>query len=971
MRVLKSFWFISVLILVLLYTLFGFFGVPYLAKNVLPEKLEKSTKLNLSIQKAKFNPFTFQANILDLKLLDAEKKPLFSSKDISTKLNIGEIFKKNISFENIILNSPILNAKIDEKGRLNLVSRLPKTKNNDKNKTKSDWNFEINTLHIKNANINFQAKNSKNPIDISLKPLFFQAKNISTKKDKISSQLLNTSAKNIKKIDYNGTMILNPLHVKGALRVEDLDINAFIDYGLGKKGVYPKDSNVFIDLNYELFLKDGFLKLTFSDVDVSFLNTKLFYEKDKISSLKKLDLKGFEFNFDTKAKEFKINKGALHLNDVNIKKTSLMNLNGDIKTFDIPNITLTYNLNGALKTNIKNMDFTNANVSFKNHKSSLQNFNLKDFSFFLKDKLFNLIIKNVDLKDLAYSDKNSSDVKLKLAKINNISLAKNSLNIDDLNVSSGDIKYILTTNDTTNEQNSTSDFKFLLKSFNLSNSKLDFTHADKFSQKISNINASVKNISNELNESIKFKLSANENSLLSLKADGNILPKPLDFNTNFDINFKKMNLINPYIKDFITLKLKKGEFTTKGELKFSNDTININANSSINELNIEDKNEKEFFTLKSIELKNAVFDSKENSLSIKNIELKNPNLNISISKNSKTSLENILAENDKKSKKSDKKFNFFLKDFIIKNGSLYLQDNNLLNPSQTKLKKINATLSSFYLNKTKLAKLKLNANINGTGFLSIDGKFVPKDIKINSDIKADIKNLGIKTLNSYTQKFLGYNTKKGTFSTHITQNINKGKLKGNSDTVIGNFELGSRVKSKDALKVPLELGLKLLSDNDGNVKLNIPISGDMNKPDFSYGGVVVSAVVRFFTGIVAAPFNIIGNVLGIDAKNLKTVDFQASSPFLEVSENAKIDSYVKIIKKQPKLKLIVKGAYDKTKDFNGSQDADFIALANQRAESIRDELINKGLSKNSIIIQKPVSVKSKRGDWIGCPMGIE
>ena len=61
--------------LLLIYTLFGFYGVPYILKNVVPNKL-KEMNVSLSLNEVKFNPYTFELNVTKPELNTTS--PLFS-----------------------------------------------------------------------------------------------------------------------------------------------------------------------------------------------------------------------------------------------------------------------------------------------------------------------------------------------------------------------------------------------------------------------------------------------------------------------------------------------------------------------------------------------------------------------------------------------------------------------------------------------------------------------------------------------------------------------------------------------------------------------------------------------------------------------------------------------------------------------------------------------------------------------------
>lgn len=904
MRALKIFSFMAIFIFIF-YTLLGFFGIPYIMKNFLPEKLAQKTHLHVRIEKIYFNPFSFYLNLENTKISDKDGFSFFESKNLHANLDIFPLFSKLISFEDIGLDLPSLSIKIDKEGKTNLLQYMEiNDKNTTKTQSKSPWNFEIKNLEIKKANINLDAKNAKKPIKLSFSPLNLKLKNLSSKKDFISSQTLDTKISNAKDLSYKGTISLNPLNIKGRFNIKDMNLNSLVAYGLSKKELYPKNTRVDMDFSYEMSINKNGIKLDGDIKDINFKNMEIFKNEDKIASLKSLDFKDFYLFLSSSKKALEISKGHVIANGVSLFENDFLPIKAKTKEAKISNINIKYDLANKFEARIKNIDLNQA-----------------------------------DLKINLFEDKNQS---------------KQDGQIEQ-NASKGNVS-----------------FKYLVDNININNSKLDFSDKNEFNQTISSINAHIKNISSDQNKSIFLDLNASEKDQLKLSLKTDILANPFSLDAKYNLEYNSLEKLNPYIQKFIKAKLTKGKLGSQGDIKYKNENLILTSNAKLKEINLLDKKEKKLISLGDLDAKNINFNQEKNELEIENLSLENPSIDIDLQKNGKNNFDNIFIEHENKNKeKSGKKFDSALKKLSLKDGELNLKNQNLPSPSNTLVNKIKLDLDDFYLNKPKNTKLKLNANINETGFLSISGNFIPKDIKINSKIDTNIRNLSIKSINAYTQKYLGYDTKKGTISSQISQNIKKGQLQGKSETKIQNFNLGKKVKSKDALNVPLELALSLLKDSNGDINLNIPFSGDMNSPDFSYGSVIVKTIIQFFTSIVSAPFNIIGNVLGVDADKLKSVDFQASSAILEVSENAKMDSYVKIIQKYPKLKLSVQGTYDKKLDAKEDEDTDLVKLATLRANAIKEALLAKGLTEKNIIIQKPKEINSKDKEWIGCEMGIK
>jgi len=82
--------------------------------------------------------------------------------------------------------------------------------------------------------------------------------------------------------------------------------------------------------------------------------------------------------------------------------------------------------------------------------------------------------------------------------------------------------------------------------------------------------------------------------------------------------------------------------------------------------------------------------------------------------------------------------------------------------------------------------------------------------------------------------------------------VSDSKLLGANKVVLNQMALGKTVESPDALDLPLELALAVLKDSDGVIDIGLPVSGDLNDPQFDYGAVIAKAIGNVLGGIQCA-----------------------------------------------------------------------------------------------------------------------
>jgi len=132
--------------------------------------------------------------------------------------------------------------------------------------------------------------------------------------------------------------------------------------------------------------------------------------------------------------------------------------------------------------------------------------------------------------------------------------------------------------------------------------------------------------------------------------------------------------------------------------------------------------------------------------------------------------------------------------------------------------------------------------------------------------------------------------------------------------VLDQFTLGKKIKSDEAIDLPLKLALALFTDKDGVIDIKLPITGDMNSPDFAIGGILMKTFVNLITKAVTSPFSMVANLVGGDPNKLKSVDFAAGDATLSSSNKEQLTTLAEVLKDRPKLALEIRPYVDKQED---------------------------------------------------------
>jgi len=495
----------------------------------------------------------------------------------------------------------------------------------------------------------------------------------------------------------------------------------------------------------------------------------------------------------------------------------------------------------------------------------------------------------------------------------------------------------------TKKESASKPWEFLLQETNLKDAKVSFTDNmgnEPIKTDLTQTSLHVKNISLDGKTPIGFKLDTKINKNSKLKSTGTVLTKP--FKLKSDIVLKDFNAVDysAYVKPYLNFKIDQTTIDTKTHVEVTykkNLNLKILSDAKVKNLLLKTNDNQKFLEWKILDINKIKYTHNPMKLSIKSLSLDKPFVKLHIDKKGKTNFTGLIKESKKteKTQKKQKKSDIKIKIGPIKltNGTSDFSDFSLPFPFKTHIHNLEGKVSSLDFQSTTPTKLGLIGKIDEYGYTDIQGVLLPLNISEHSNINVLFKNIDLTSLTPYSSKFVGYEIKKGKLSMDLKYSIEKSALVGDNKLNIDTLELGEVVNSENATSLPLELAIALLKDADGQIDIDMPVKGDINNPDFSYSSVVWKALGNMITGIVTAPFKMLGNMLGVDGDELKSIDFDKGSALLISTEQEKLINIEKILTKRPKLKITITGGYDDIYDVKQLQKDEFVKIIKKELKS--------------------------------------
>jgi hypothetical protein len=476
---------------------------------------------------------------------------------------------------------------------------------------------------------------------------------------------------------------------------------------------------------------------------------------------------------------------------------------------------------------------------------------------------------------------------------------------------------------------------------------------------IDNLNLIVKGFSTEKEKNASLSLSCDIGAKGILSSDGAIGINPLA--ADLALNLKGINIapFQPYFTDKIRILITEGSINAEGALRLTspeNEGIravytgkaSLTKFSSVDKINADD-----FLKWGSLSLEGMEIGYNPLYMNIKEVSLADFYWRLIVNKDSSLNVGKIFeAEADKaeiyiadesKEKTGFQKEKVKSKAIDIKTvkfdgGTINFSDRYVAPSYSATLAAIGGKVSGISSRDESLASVDLRGRFENYAPLEITGTINPLKEDLYLDLKVDFKDMDLSPLTPYSGKYAGYAIQKGKLSLALRYNIVKKKLEANNNLFIDQFDFGEKVESPDATKLPVKLAVALLRDINGEIKLDLPVSGNLDDPEFHLGSVIIKIIVNILVKAATAPFALLGALFG-GGEELSYVIFDPGSFTINEQGAGKLDTLIKALSSRPSLSLEIEGYVDIEKDREGLRQ--YIFNKKLKAQKLK-EMVRKG-----------------------------
>lgn len=465
---------------------------------------------------------------------------------------------------------------------------------------------------------------------------------------------------------------------------------------------------------------------------------------------------------------------------------------------------------------------------------------------------------------------------------------------------------------------------------------VDRTPGDPFTGKISPLNVTVENLSTERNSRARVSVTAAVNRTGKVIAAGDMGINPLSAELDLDVRAVGLVPFQPYVAERTTVTLTGGSVSARGKLALAaqGDAFRTTYAGRILVAKlsaIDGATSEEFLSWNSLHLDGIRAGTNPLSVAIREVALTDFHSRVAVTPDGTLNVQGIVRKEEPSAtgetaagapdnaasatrpESPGPPARISIESVALQGGRIHFTDSFIKPNYSANLLEVGGRISGLSSEETRMADVDLRGTLENSAPLEITGKIHPLRDDLFVDLKVDFTDMDLSPLTPYSGRYAGYTIEKGKLSLSLKYLIADRKLTASNNVFLDQFAFGEPVESPDATKLPVRLAVALLKDRSGEIRLDLPVSGSLDDPQFRLGRVILKIVVNLLVKAATSPFALLGAVFG-GGEELSYLEFGYGKDTPGGPGESKLETLAKALHDRPSLKLEIAGYVDREKD---------------------------------------------------------
>jgi uncharacterized protein involved in outer membrane biogenesis/outer membrane protein OmpA-like peptidoglycan-associated protein len=250
------------------------------------------------------------------------------------------------------------------------------------------------------------------------------------------------------------------------------------------------------------------------------------------------------------------------------------------------------------------------------------------------------------------------------------------------------------------------------------------------------------------------------------------------------------------------------------------------------------------------------------------------------------------------------------------------------------------------------AQVDLRGQLRSQSPLEISGVINPLAEKIFLDLKLNFHDIELSPLSPYSSNYVGYLIEKGKLNLALEYYLEDNQLKAKNKIFLDQFSFGDEIESEQSTKLPVKLAVALLKDRNGEIHLDVPVSGSLEDPQFSIGGVIWTVIKNLLVKVATSPFALLGAIIGDSEEDFSHISFAYGSSSLSSTETEKLQRMAQALADRPGIDVEISGFVDLENDEEGyrSEQLNSQVKRLKYLDLVKNDQLEEGRTEENVVV---------------------
>ena len=864
--------------LFILYTVLGFWAVPWAITNKLSPMLTEELNRPVSIREAAFNPFLFKLHIKGFGIEENFDSPLAGFEELFVDFEaLASMKNQAYTFSHIRLSLPYGLAIVRPDGALNLAELGKPAQEEVDAVPVSDASTEdsaglppviIQNIQIQQGMAEFQDLSRPTPFVAHIVPINLTLENFSTQQGEANPYSLSAELSDGERVTWEGTLTLDPFRSDGQLTLDQIRLDALWAYMQDQFRFRIPQGFLNVNGRYEvLTTPDGVdIQVSEGHVSVQDLHIQEVGAAEPVITLPLFEVKGVTVD---------VNKQSVRIPSVSTRDARFL---GWVESDGIMNYQTMF---APVESSSKTSETVSPSASEPEAEKA--------------ESAWTVLVEEVDIDNFT-------------------------IDVED--------------------RQPETPARVLVEALHFHTSQ----------------------VSSALDQPLPIDLSFQLNETGKADLKGTVNVEPLSVEMAVALTNITLKPFEPYLEPFVQFEVGSGALTLTGQTQYQDNSttepmVTFAGSLGLSKLAFLDpEHSQSFIQWENLAFNDLALTVEPTTVKLKEVALLKPAIALSIDPDGSSNVKRLFAppgmidetvpESEEEESVSEEPSSPPLPVQVdtvrIDQLLLQLADRSITPNVMTKIEEFSGTIKGLSSEQLAKADVDLAGKVDQYAPFKVQGQINPLSEDAYTDVSVVFENLNLTTVSPYSGKYAGYPINKGKLSLDLTYKLSQKELVGENKVLVDQLTMGSQVESPDATSLPIPLALALLKDRKGQINIDLPVRGNLDDPEFSYGGIIWNALVNLITKIATSPFSLVGGLVGgimsDDADALKYIAFSAGGMELLPTEQEKLGALSKALGDRPGLRLEITGAVDS--DIDGQALAEVMLLTQLKKAKFIDQPSN-------------------------------